>query len=550
MGSIVSFEKSPLEILALYPAHGYTLGSYLESRRAIRKNMPFLLCADQRQWSWNQFSDDVAGLAAALHARGIGRGECVAVVSRNDPTHVLTLFAVARLGAIMVPINLDLQPDEVGALLRRSRAKVVFADAEGLRTVLPVLPLLDLAPSVATTRPDAQSGLPCIDDLIRAAPSAMPDYQPKADDTCVIVFTSGSTGTPKGVMHNQRSYLLAGEAYLQRTRLQETGRVMVLLPLFHINALFYMVGGTVAAGASMLVLPRFSASTFWDTAAQAQVTQLNLVETIANILQARPRTEYRPDHRIRTISGGIRPVNEATFRNTFGIPNLVVGYGMTEIPGVIGTPLGQAMKPGSLGILGSHPDPKVAWAQCRIVDDGFRDVPIGTTGELVVKTPLLMQGYFDEPERTASAFRDGWFLTGDLIRQEADGHYHFVARKKDIIRRRGENISALEIDNVATLMPTVLEAACIGVPAELGDEEILLAVVPRADASVDAREVLDWCAAHLPPMKVPRYIAVVTALPHTGPSKIAKEAMRTDTRLRRLAVDTALLRPPVAPAAA
>ena len=179
---------------------------------------------------------------------------------------------------------------------------------------------------------------------------------------------------------------------------------------------------------------------------------------------------------------------------------------MTEIPGVTCNPVEGVRKPGSMGPIGRHPDPARPWAQCRVVDDEGRDVGVNEVGELLVKTPIIMQGYFRDPQQTKDAFEDGWFKTGDLVKRDEDGYFFFVSRKKDIIRRRGENIAGAELDRVIGSHPAVHEAAAIPVPAELGEDEILVAVVLKPGHTATAQDIAQWCREHLAPQKVPRYV--------------------------------------------
>jgi crotonobetaine/carnitine-CoA ligase len=384
--------------------------------------------------------------------------------------------------------------------------------------------------------------LPALHEAIERAPDVRLPEGISADAACLIVYTSGTTGFPKGAMHSQRSFLTGGEAFVQRVHLQDDDRVMIVLPLFHINALFYSVAGTLAAGASMAIVPRFSASTFWQTAVDTGATEVNIIEAIGTILKNRPRSEFRSEHGIRKVYG-VRESMAETFHSDFGIPHLIGGYGMTEIPGVTCNPFDGPQKPGSMGPIGRHPDPARPWAACRVVDDEDRDVGVAEVGELVVKTPIIMQGYFRDPEQTKAAFRDGWFLTGDLVRCDEDGYFYFVSRKKDIIRRRGENIAGAELDRVVGAHPAVHEAAAIAVPSELGEDEILVAVVPKSGQNVSAHEIAQWCRERLAPMKVPRFVAVVNELPHTPTHKIAKAVMRSDRTLVERATDLAAPRP-------
>ena len=527
---------TPLETLKRYPAHDYTLWAAFQSRAQSDGRRAFMLF-DGATWSWEAFGDAVERTSRALTTRGIGKGDRVCVIGTNSDAHVLMLFALARIGAIMVPVNPEFGVQEARYVLHHAEVSGVVASectidvargaCEGLKPH-PWFMLLD------GKRNDA----PSLRELIAEAPEAVLPGDVSPDTTCLIVYTSGTTGFPKGAMHSQRSFVTGGEAFVQRVHLQHDDRVMIVLPLFHINALFYSVAGTLAAGASMVIVPRFSASTFWQTAVETGATEVNIIEAIGTILKNRPRSEFRREHRIRTVYG-VREGVAPTFREEFGIPHLIGGYGMTEIPGVTCNPFEGPQKPGSMGPVGRHPDPARPWAECRVVDDEGRDVPAGEVGELIVKTPIIMQGYFRDAEQTRAAFREGWFLTGDLVRRDEDGYFYFVSRKKDIIRRRGENIAGAELDRVVGAHPAVHEAAAIAVPSELGEDEILVAVVAKPGHSVNAEDIAQWCRERLAAMKVPRFVAVVDELPHTPTHKVAKQILRADASLKARAVDFA-----------
>jgi len=526
--------RTPLEVLRLYPEHDYTLHGAFESRRRAEPDAPFLLFGGTTQ-TWNEFAIDCEKMARLLISRGIRKGDRVAVVALNHSGHVCALFALARLGAIMVPINPEFGAQELAYVLNHAEVSAVIASAATIAKARQAAADLATQPwFVLLDGHDEQA--PHLRQLIDAAtPGALPD-ESASDDTCVIVYTSGTTGLPKGVMHSQRSLLTAGEAFVQRVHLQPDDRCMIVLPLFHMNALFYSVAGALAAGASMAIVPKFSASTFWQTAVEVGATEVNTIEAIGSILQARPRSEFRPEHRIRAVYG-VRQNFAETFRKEFGTPLLFSGFGMTEIPGVTCNTLEVPNKPGSMGTIGRHPDPARPWAECRIVDETGQDVAVGEVGELAVKTPIIMQGYFRDPEQTRAAFRDGWFLTGDLVRRDADGFFFHISRKKDIIRRRGENIAGAELDRVIGAHPGVLEVAAIPVPAELGEDEILAVVLPRPGSRPTAEEIATWCRERLAPMKVPRYVLFVDALPHTATHKVAKMALRQDPTLKQRATD-------------
>jgi len=526
--------KKPLEVLRLYPEHDYTLNGALASRASRDPARPFMIYRD-RTWSWGQFMQTVDATARVLASRGIGRGDRMAVMARNCDGHVILLFALARLGAIMVPVNPEFGVAEAKYVLHHAEVSAVAATQDTLAVAHDAAAGLN-TPAWFIMLDAAAGAAPLLEDLLKSVPQTVLPADITGDATCLIVYTSGTTGFPKGAMHSQKSFVTGGEAFVQRVYLQDDDRVMIVLPLFHINAMFYSLAGTLAAGASMVIIPKFSASTFWQTAVDTGATQVNIIEAIGSILRNRPRGEFRPDHRIAKVYG-VRASMDETFKNDFKIPHRIGGYGMTEIPGVTCNPFEGPQKPGSMGPVGRHPDPSRPWAQCRVVDDEGRDVPDGEPGELWVKTPIIMQGYFRDPGQTASSFHDGWFKTGDLVRRDSDGYYYFLSRKRDIIRRRGENIAAAELDRVVGEHPAVAEAGTIAVPSELGEDDIFVVVATKPGAQVTAEEIADWCSARLAPQKVPRFVAFVDELPHTPTHKIAKAVLRADAALRASAVD-------------
>jgi len=526
--------RKPLEVLRLYPEHDYTLQGAFDSRLRSDPQRPFMLFSG-RTWSWAEFGAAAERAARLFLARGVKRGDRVGVVARNHEGHVLALFGLARIGAIMVPINPEYGVKEASYVLHHAEVCGVIASSETFDTARAACGGLAAAPWFMLLDAGREEAPGFFDELGRAPECSLPD-DITGDAACLIIYTSGTTGFPKGAMHSQRSFILCGEAFVQRVYLQPDDRVMIILPLFHVNALFYSLAGVVAAGCCAVVVPRFSASTFWDTAVETGATEVNFIEAIGTILKNRPRSEFRKEHRIRKVYGARQPVMD-TFRNEFGVPHLIGGFGMTEIPGVTCSPFEGPQKPGSMGPVGRHPDPAREWAQCRVVDDEGRDLPPNEVGELAVRTPIVMLGYFRDPEQTKSAFRDGWFLTGDLVRRDEDGWFYFVGRKKDIIRRRGENISGAELDRVIGGHPAVHEAAAIAVPSELGEDEILVAVLLKPGLSCSAQDIADWSRRHLAPQKVPRFVAFVDDLPYTPTHKVQKAALRADASLKARAVD-------------
>jgi crotonobetaine/carnitine-CoA ligase len=526
---------SPLEVISLYPPHAYTLHTLFETRARANPDREMCRFRDQ-SWSWRAFGKRIEDAARMLAGRGVKKGDRVAIMATNSDAHVLLLFALARIGAIMVPVNPEFNVTEARYVMNHAAVSAVFCSTDTLEVAREAAGKIQPRPwFVLVDAPAAE--IPALSDLLKNPGDATLPGGITADDTVAIIYSSGTTGFPKGVMHSQRNFVLSGERHVARVELQPDDRALCILPMFHINALFYSVAGTVTAGACLIIAPRFSASTFWKFVAESGATIVNVIMAVSTILARRPRSEYVP-HKLRLVTGApfTREVMDV-FQKEFGVSKVIEGFGMTEIPGAFSNPYDGPHKLASMGKPGLHADPSVTWTQARAVDDEGRDVPDGTTGELAVKIPTLMQGYFRDPEQTAAAFRDGWFLTGDLVRREPDGFFWFVARKKDIIRRRGENIAGAELDRVIAEHPGVSEVAAIAAESELGEDEIMTVVVPKAGATLTAEDIRSWCAERLAAHKVPRFVVFNESLPHTPTHKIAKHILKKDTTLRARAVD-------------
>ena len=537
---------TPLKVISRFAPHDYTPMSLLETRVRMLPDKE-LIVFQGRSITYAEVLRQAHATAHALAARGIGPGDRVGVISANHPGTVFTFLALAHLGAIMVSVNADYGVDEVRYVFTHAGVRGVIAAPEALATAQGACADMDPPPWFALNQP-GEGGVPQLHDTAASASHGDPlsaagealDPAGAPDLTCILVYTSGTTGFPKGVMHSQKNVVMAGEGFVQRMRLQPDDRLLCVLPMFHINAIFYSLAGSIAAGATLILEPRFSASRFWEVAHATRATEVNTIAAASGILMRRPRSEYMPGHALRKMFGA--PFDAETyrvFRDEFNMPHVIEGFGMSEIPGAMNNPFDGERRVGSMGKPSLHPDPAIKLTESKIVDDDGNTVGDGVIGELAVKTPIIMRGYFNDPEQTKNAFRDGWFMTGDLAWHDKDGYYWFVARKKDIIRKRGENISGAELDRVIGNHPAVLEAAAIPVPSDLGEDEILTAVVVREGMQVSAQEIADWCRERLAAIKVPRYVVFVDALPHTPTHRVEKFKMRRDGTLLARAVDLA-----------
>ena len=553
--STVQSLEPPMQVLGRYRTHDFTLSDALKSRTGPLQDQTFIWF-DGQETSWADFSLQVNELSAWLLSHHIRPQERVGIMARNHQAHVLLLFALAKIKAVMTPINPEFGVEETRYVLDHAQPRLVLVDDHSSNSFLqardsmqtsqrPLAWSIDASPESVNAQvlpafypavKSHQASLSADSLRLQSEQLLSLEAQTQGEDTCLIIYTSGTTGFPKGVMHSQRSFLLGGEAFVERMYLQHSDRLMIVLPFFHMNALFYSVAGGLAAGASIAIMPRFSASTFWQQAVQSNATIVKLIDAACQILKKRPRLEYLDQHRLRAAYG-VRHTAWPTFQEEFHIPHLVSGYGMTEIPGVTCSPFTGLQKPGTMGPVGKHPDPNREWAACRVVDEQGVELGAHQVGELWVKTPIIMQGYFRDPEQTQKQFDNGWFKTGDLVSFDEDGYYTFVSRKNDIIRRRGENISGAELDRVISTHPKVLDVAVIAVPAELGEDDIMAVVVAKPNEVLTAQEVAQWCRERLASTKVPRYVVFVEKIPYTPTHKVAKSVLRNDKSLMGMATD-------------
>jgi crotonobetaine/carnitine-CoA ligase len=295
-------------------------------------------------------------------------------------------------------------------------------------------------------------------------------------------------------------------------------------------------GERVAFMLDKLVLaPRFSASRFWTDVRRHHVNAFNYIGAMTVVLSKKEQTIDDRDHEVKVAYGVPALDHEVrlALEKRFGI-TIISGFGMSETTfGLAESPTGEH-RPGSMGKPRQHPDPKVARTEAKIVDDHGNIVRPGSNGELLLRNAAMMRGYFNDPERTAEALdTEGWLHTGDNAWMDDDGYFYFVDRKKDIVRRRGENISSLEVERTLETHPKVLEAAVVGVPSELTDEDVLAYVVACPGETVGPEEIIDFCALRLAPYKVPRYVELIDHLPKTPTAKIQKEKLRRSPAGRR-----------------
>ena len=495
-----------------------------------------LLIWDGTETSYADVNRRVDQAARVWHDAGLRRGDRVAFMLDNAPDFIYAWLGAAKLGGILVAINTALREDETRYLITDSEPRFALVGQPHLvtfRAAAKGVPGLGRTFSVGPA-----DGLDDFTVLAASADPHAPAVRLVGDDVISLIYTSGTTGKPKGVMQTHRNYVLTGQAYPAWMGMERGDRIYACLPLFHINSQSYSLMGAIGADGAIVLAPRFSARRFWDDIRRYRVNVFNFIGAMAAILSKSEPSAVDRDHVVKVAYGVPALPHELRLQieERYGM-RVVSGFGMSETTfGLLEPPYGER-RPGSMGKERHHPDPEVQRTEARIVDEAGADVPRGTVGELLLRNPALMAGYFRDPVRTAEALRDGWLHTGDMASQDADGFFYFSDRKKDIVRHRGENVSSLEVELVLNDHPAVIESAIVGVPSELTDEDLLAVVVALPEADVDPAALVDWCARRLAPFKVPRFVQYVGALPKTPTQKVEKRLLRDAWDPSRAAYD-------------
>src|SRR6266700_3336505 len=428
---------------------------------------------DEGTMTFGAATAQVAAMASALHEAGVGHGDHVLVTARTTAPYLLCWLALAWSGAVSVSANPRSAPAELAGLARQTAPRAIITDA-GLMPLIHEAGLTGLPPRGVLDAAELTKGWDTM-----AAPAAGPPPLPAVShaDIAVLIPTSGTTGRSKLVMQTHRAYAMAGEGFPYWMELSARDRLMTSLPLFHINAFAYSVMGSLACGAGLVLLPRFSASGFLDAARRHGATEFNAIGAMLEILMRQPERRDDADTPLRLCYTGPAPTRERQeeMKRRFGL-HIVCGYAMSETPYGLIWPRGS--RPfGTLGALRQHPRLGTV-NEARVVADDGRELGPGESGELLLRNPAVTPGYWQMPAETAELKVDGWVRTGDLVTVNADGTYTFVARKKEVLRRRGENLSPLEVEEVLAGHPAVQDCAVVGVPSELSEEEVKAFVVP------------------------------------------------------------------------
>jgi crotonobetaine/carnitine-CoA ligase len=474
---------------------------------------------DDGSLSFADVRDAAASFAGALANVGVGRGDRVAIMSENRWEIIQCLLGCAWTGAVLVPINTASRAAQLHHILSNADPKIVAAEPSLLGRVTELPRPHEVAGlwRLGDGEPSRWDGLDATPFPASSDPVDPASVGP--GDPLAILYTSGTTGPSKGVVCPQAQFYWWGATVGGMLQLRREDTLYTCLPLFHTNALNAFVQALMH-DARFVVGPRFSASRFWQRLADADATVTYLLGAMVTILAAREPEPADRAHRVRiALAPATAPDLWDVFRSRFGV-QIVDSHGMTETNAAIGPRDGE-QRQGWMGRV-------MEGFEARVVDNDDAPLPDGTAGELILRASepyAFAGGYWRMPEATVATWRNLWFHTGDRVVQE-EGWFRFLDRMKDAIRRRGENISAWEVEQVLLQHADVHAVAVFPVPSEVGDDDVMACIIPRASAALDPGDLVRFCAPRLPYFAVPRYVEIVDELPFTENGKVRKFVLR------------------------
>jgi len=501
-----------------------SLRELLEERVSAASDKVFLFSeADERQFTYAEFDAAVNRAANMLASHGIGKGDAVSLLLPNGAEYIIAYFACWKLGALAGPINSLLKSQELAFVMQNSEARALLLHSEfqagidAIRSELPALQVVINFDDEATATRN-----------FRADNEELQHTPIERDDEAIIIYTSGTTGKPKGCLLTHGNIIANARQISEWLGFKENDRLLSVMPLFHMNAVSVTTMAALYAGGSTVVSPKFSASRFWQIISDYQVTSFGSVATMLSMLL----TTY-PDgvprdlktEQLRFAMCGSAPVPAEVlkkFEETFHCL-VIEGYGLSESTcRSTFNPPDQRRRAGSCGIpIGN---------EMRVVDDDDNEMPDGQLGEIVLRGENILKGYYKNPAATETAFRNGWFHTGDVGYRDPDGFYYIVDRKSDMIIRGGENIYPREIDEVLYQHPAVAAAATIGVPDPLYGEEVAAFVVVKDGLTVSDEELSGFCRERLADYKCPKTIRIVAEIPKGPTGKLLKRELSAQFR--------------------
>jgi crotonobetaine/carnitine-CoA ligase len=504
------------------------LGALLEQRAEELTDRPFLAMTGGIRLTYSEFNRDVNRLAHGLREL-VGPGDRVSLMLPNSLEFMLSSYALKKLGVVEFAVNTLFRGPGLARMLNSSEAAVLVVDAEMLEHVADIESELDCLQTIVCVGPselppDHRLAAPIVpfEDLMSERGDNPPRPDIRDTDLAAVLFTSGTSGPAKGCMLSHRYAVRMGENIAKALEFTADDCLYCPFPLYHVDAAYLTVVPALVLGARAAIGRRFSVSGFWDEVNDFRATVFDFMGATLTLLESQTEQPSDADNPVRLAWGVPMPVFRETFERRFGL-KLVHAYGLTDGNIVAYESVRHAEPVGSCG------KPLRDQFEVAVLDEHDDPVSAGDVGEIAIRgrePDLIMKGYYGMPAETLEAFRNMWLHTGDLGRMDADGHLFFVSRKKDAIRRRGENISAWEVEDVINRHPSVVESAAVGVPSELTEEDVKVFVVLQPGSDLDADELRDWCRSRMAKFMVPDYVQFVDTIPKTPTGKAEKYRLK------------------------
>lgn len=480
--------------------------------RRAREQPDHVFCRfGDRAYSFGEIDAAVNRVANGLLALGLKPGDRVGLMLPNHPDHVVAIFALAKVGLVRVPVNTHAKGAALDYHFKLFEPRALIVDAAYEGQVAPVLGACPVAHVIWR----GKSGTPGFERLAAHDDSRPPAIAPGPDDILALTPSSGTTGPPKGVLKSDRT-LRAGPMGTRRLTGMKPGDVFLLWEPLHHGAGVAVLIAAIIEPITLALVERFSASQFWDEARRYDVTHIHFLGgVIALLLKQPPRPDDRR-HKVRVAwGGGCPPGLGPAFEQRFGV-KIREGYGLSELITFV------TINPdGPLGSIGQP----LSYYDLKLIGADGIEVPVGEAGEIAARPRvpgLGFLGYFRNDEASRAAMRGNWFCTGDLARRDAQGFLTYAGRKMESIRRRGVNISAWEVERIVGAHEAIEECALIGVPSEMGDEDLKLFVRLKPDQNLDPLDLVRWCEPRMAYFQIPRYVAVIDEFPKTPTQRIRK----------------------------
>ncbi|MBM4761829.1 AMP-binding protein [Bacillus sp. B15-48] len=504
-----------------------TFGKIVEYRAQDKAN-DRIVRFDEQDLTYGQLHRSGNKVANFIASLGLTKGQTCAVMLPNSPEFLATWLGLSRIGVIEVPINTAFRGDLLTYILNKAECQAIVVSSQWVDRINQISGELTHLRHVIVVGDDyvmidGVLNYHSYIDLFDEASDAPVTVNVEAQDTALILFTSGTTGPSKGVILSHTATFSVAKTACELMKYGPADRLFTAFPLFHVNARYTSILVALLVGCDVVMHSRFSASRFWDIMRKEQVTAFNFMGSLLTMLMKQPERPDDGDNPVNKAFGAPTPVEiYEDFENRFQVKISEV-YGSTELGTALYNPA-DSFKKGSCGF-------PVPVYEVEIHDENDNPCPPGVAGEIVVrpkKPNILFSGYYGMPEATVEAWRNLWFHTGDTGKMDEDGYFYFLDRKKDVVRRRGENISSYEVERVINDHPNVFESAVIGVPSELSEEEVMAVVIVKEGVNLNPEELLDFCQDRMAYFAVPRFIRFVQELPKNTSQRVEKYKLRQE----------------------